>query len=68
MKKVEEEYTVDMRRKVVEMRGMKEAAAPFERMNAHLKVELKERNFRSKQNILQVLLFARACRKASMKI
>ena len=68
MRKVEEEYTEDMRRNAVEMRDMKKAAAAFERMNAHLKVELKERNFRSKQKTLQVLLFARAYRKPSMKI
>ena len=43
MRKVEEEYTVDMRRNAVEMRDMKEAAAAFERMNDQLKVELKER-------------------------
>ena len=43
MRKVEEEYTEDMRRNAVEMRDMKETAAAFERMNAQLKVEFKER-------------------------
>ena len=58
MRKIQEKYTLEIRLNAVETKDMKEAAAAFQRMNAQLKGDLKERDLHNQaKDILSAAVY-----------